>query len=425
MPTTGSSSATHATRGCSTPAATIEIEAGTPFEAILRRAVERGLIHEAGDDPERYIQQRLAQHRDPGPPTLQRRADGRWILIAERKITGGGTVAVYSDITELKQREMELEDANRRTQEAAEEIGRKHRELEVLSSKLAKYLSPQVYASIFAGRQEVKLASQRKKLTVFFSDIAGFTETTDQMESEDVTQLLNQYLTEMSRVALEYGATIDKYVGDAIMIFFGDPETRGVKEDALACVTMAIAMQKRMRELGAMWRDRRHREADQLPDRHPHRLLHGRQFRQRGSHGLHDHRRCGEPRLPARARGAAGRHPDLLRDLRPGEGRDPLRADGAHPGARDRPSGRHLPRGRSARRTWPRAAGRCAPICRTSSSTPSPSGCRSTSAGRPPRCCGTRRPGSRRPAVERRRPAQVEGRTEAGPKPALVAEPER
>jgi adenylate cyclase len=233
----------------------VEIEAGTPFEAILRRAVARGLIHEAGDDPERYVEQRLEQHRDPGPPTLQRRADGRWVLIAERKVTGGGTVAVYSDITELKQREIELEEANRRTREAAEEIGQKHRELEALSSKLAKYLSPQVYASIFAGRQEVKLASQRKKLTVFFSDIAGFTETTDRMESEDVTQLLNQYLTEMSRVALEYGATIDKYVGDAIMIFFGDPESRGVKADALACVEMAIAMQKRMQELAAIWRD--------------------------------------------------------------------------------------------------------------------------------------------------------------------------
>jgi class 3 adenylate cyclase len=129
------------------------------------------------------------------------------------------------------------------------------RELEVLSNKLAKYLSPQVYASIFEGRQEVKLASQRKKLTVFFSDIAGFTETTDRLESEEVTHLLNQYLTEMSRIALAHGATIDKYVGDAIMIFFGDPETRGVKEDARACVTMAIAMQERMAELNAIWRD--------------------------------------------------------------------------------------------------------------------------------------------------------------------------
>jgi class 3 adenylate cyclase len=58
----------------------------------------------------------------------------------------------------------------------------------------------------------------------------------------------------MSEIALSYGATIDKYVGDAILIFFGDPETRGVKQDALACVEMAIAMRKRMRELQEQWR---------------------------------------------------------------------------------------------------------------------------------------------------------------------------
>jgi len=126
--------------------------------------------------------------------------------------------------------------------------------LEQLSSKLAKYLSPQVYDSIFSGKQEVKVASTRKKLTVFFSDIAGFTETADRLESEELTQLLNHYLTEMSKIALAHGATIDKYVGDAILIFFGDPETKGVREDALACVKMAVAMRERMRELEKLWR---------------------------------------------------------------------------------------------------------------------------------------------------------------------------
>jgi len=101
----------------------------------------------------------------------------------------------------------------------------------------------------------VKIASRRKKITVFFSDIVGFTEATDKMESEDLTLILNQYLTEMSRIALDYGATIDKYIGDAIMVFFGDPETRGIKEDAAACTKMAIAMQKRMQELARIWRD--------------------------------------------------------------------------------------------------------------------------------------------------------------------------
>jgi len=214
---------------------------GTPFETIIRRAAERGVVKGSDASAEDWVAERMAMHREPGDPHLQQLGDGRWIMVSERKTEDGGTVALYSDVTELKQREEELAD--------------KSNALEQLSNQLAKYLSPQVYESIFTGKQEVKLTSRRKKLTVFFSDIAGFTETADRLESEDLTQLLNHYLTEMSQIALAYGATIDKYVGDAIVIFFGDPETRGVNEDALACVKMAIAMRKRMLELGSIWRD--------------------------------------------------------------------------------------------------------------------------------------------------------------------------
>jgi len=146
------------------------------------------------------------------------------------------------------------QEARHRAEEANERVLAQNRMLESMSTKLSKYLSPQVYSSIFSGAQRVEISSKRKKLTVFFSDIAGFTEATDKMESEDLTNLLNHYLTEMSEIALRYGATIDKYVGDAIVIFFGDPETRGVKADALACVKMAIAMRERMRELEKVWR---------------------------------------------------------------------------------------------------------------------------------------------------------------------------
>ncbi|RUV53352.1 HAMP domain-containing protein [Mesorhizobium sp. M5C.F.Ca.IN.020.29.1.1] len=219
----------------------IELTPGTAFEYIIRRSAERGYIRDAEGRLEEWVAERLSRHRNPGEPWLQRRGDGRWIMISERRITGGGTVAVYSDITELKQRE--------------ENLAEKSAALEALSSKLAKYLAPQVYNSIFTGRQDVRIASQRKKLTICFSDIAGFTETTDKMESEVLTQLLNHYLTEMSKIASDHGATIDKYVGDAILMFFGDPETRGVKEDAFACVQMALAMQKRMSELAEIWRD--------------------------------------------------------------------------------------------------------------------------------------------------------------------------
>ncbi|MDX1709918.1 MAG: adenylate/guanylate cyclase domain-containing protein [Rhodovibrionaceae bacterium] len=218
-----------------------EIVPGMTFEAIVRRAVERGFIQDAQEDPEGWLAGRLERHRNPKGPHIQQRGDGRWILVSERKTDDGGTVAVYSDITELKQREQELSE--------------KSNTLEQLSNQLAKYLSPQVYESIFTGRQEVKVASRRKKLTVFFSDIAGFTETADRLESEELTELLNRYLTEMSKIALAHGATIDKYVGDAIVIFFGDPETKGVKEDALACVQMAIEMRARLAELQAEWRE--------------------------------------------------------------------------------------------------------------------------------------------------------------------------
>ncbi len=221
------------------PGLDIDLSTGTTFESIIRRAAERGYVKDAEGRVEAWIAERLKQHLNPGEPQVQRRANGRWVMVSERRTEDGGTVAVYSDITELKQREQDLTE--------------KSNALAALSSKLAKYLAPQVYDSIFTGQQDVKIVSKRKKLTVCFSDLVGFTEITDKMESEDLTQLLNHYLTEMSKIALQYGATIDKYVGDAIVMFFGDPATLGVKEDALACVQMAIAMQQRVSELAGEW----------------------------------------------------------------------------------------------------------------------------------------------------------------------------
>ena len=175
-------------------------------------------------------------------------------------------------------------------------------------------LSPQVYELIFTGRSEVKVASRRKKLTIFFSDLEGFTETTERLEPEDLTQLLNHYLTEMSNIALQYGGTINRYVGDAILIFFGDPETQGVKEDAVACVKMAIAMRERMGELASVWRD----SGLEKPLRcglHQHRLLYRRQLRQQGPFGLLHRRRRRKSRGQARTDGSIGRDPHLVRDV--------------------------------------------------------------------------------------------------------------
>ena len=129
------------------------------------------------------------------------------------------------------------------------------KKIEELTAKLSKYLSPQVYQSIFSGKQNVKIEAYRKKLTIFFSDIKGFTEITDRLEPEVLSLLLNSYLNEMSKIALKYGGTIDKFIGDAILIFFGDPESKGDKEDAKACVLMALEMRERMKYLRKLWED--------------------------------------------------------------------------------------------------------------------------------------------------------------------------
>lgn len=137
--------------------------------------------------------------------------------------------------------------------EAQHELRSRQKDSASLSRKLAKYLPPQVWGSIFSGQTEVRLETQRKKLTVFFSDIKGFSEISEELQPEALTDLLNSYFTEMSRIAMKYGGTIDKFVGDAILIFFGDPTSRGQKQDAVACVAMAIEMRKKMKIMRQKW----------------------------------------------------------------------------------------------------------------------------------------------------------------------------
>ena len=180
---------------------------------------------------------------------------GRQIRVLERKLARSEASRVAleeaKDRADSLYRHVLLE-----TEDQKALVDEKSRMLEALSSKLSKYLAPQVYQSIFSGSRDVSLETTRKKLTVFFSDLKDFTQTTDDLEPEDLADLLNEYFTEMCEIALEHGATIDKFIGDAMLMFFGDPETKGIAGDAAACVTMAIAMQRRMRELQHAWRTR-------------------------------------------------------------------------------------------------------------------------------------------------------------------------
>ena len=133
-------------------------------------------------------------------------------------------------------------------------IDEKSRRLEDLATRLARYLSPQIYESIFHGQQDGTAPTSRKNLTVFFSDIEAFAELSDRLDPEKVATLINAYLSEMSVIALECGGTIDKFIGDAMLVFFGDPETLGDEEDALRAVEMGVRMQQRIAELQGLWK---------------------------------------------------------------------------------------------------------------------------------------------------------------------------
>lgn len=118
--------------------------------------------------------------------------------------------------------------------------------------KLSRYLPPTVWKAINQGKDET-LQAERKKLSIFFSDIKDFSELAEEIEAEALNELLNHYLTEMSKIVTQHGGTIDKFMGDAIMVLFGDSNSQGVKADCLRCVSMAIAMKKKMRSLQLEW----------------------------------------------------------------------------------------------------------------------------------------------------------------------------
>lgn len=164
------------------------------------------------------------------------------VLFAINSVMFSGMLAVLLGLFEWLEEvsEAELVDSRQR--------------LESVSAHLAKYVSPQLYQAIQSGKQESRVVSRRRKLTVFFSDVVGFTETAERMESEELTALLNEYLTEMSKIAQAHGANFDKFIGDAIVLYFGDPDTLGPEGDALRCVEMACAMQERMEELQQRWK---------------------------------------------------------------------------------------------------------------------------------------------------------------------------
>lgn len=118
---------------------------------------------------------------------------------------------------------------------------------------IRRYLPGQLADRILAGGHGETTKHERRKLTIFFSDVAGFTNLSDEQDAEELAGVLNEYLSEMTGIADRFGATINQLVGDGIMIFFGAPTATDDRDHALRAVRMAHEMQRRMVELREAW----------------------------------------------------------------------------------------------------------------------------------------------------------------------------
>lgn len=135
----------------------------------------------------------------------------------------------------------------------AEKLTKTNSALSALTRNLARFVPETVVDALMKSGDEQLAGTERRQLTVFFSDIVGFTGMTEQLEPEQLSKLLMDYFSEMNRLCARWGGTLDQFIGDAIVIFFGAPRSKGTQADACNAVGMALEMQDRLAALRVKW----------------------------------------------------------------------------------------------------------------------------------------------------------------------------
>lgn len=128
-----------------------------------------------------------------------------------------------------------------------------HRERRYLKSAFSRYVAPPVLEEILKSPEKLRLGGERRFMTVLFSDLEGFTTMSEELSPEDVSLLLNEYLTSMVGCIMRNSGTLDKFMGDAVMAIWNAPAVQG-DHAALACET-AIMMRKELEGLRLKWRE--------------------------------------------------------------------------------------------------------------------------------------------------------------------------
>jgi adenylate cyclase len=125
------------------------------------------------------------------------------------------------------------------------------RERDAVKSAFARYVSRQVMDYVLSSSEAPTVKGDRRRITVLFSDIRGFTTIAEQMRPEDIVRLLNEYFEMMVAVVFRNRGTLDKFIGDGLMVFFGAPVEDPFQEEH--ALTAALEMQRELRKLGAKW----------------------------------------------------------------------------------------------------------------------------------------------------------------------------
>src|SRR5439155_12170914 len=123
----------------------------------------------------------------------------------------------------------------------------------MLKGAFGKYVSPTIVDELIADPSRLKLGGEKRTITILFSDLAGFTSLSESMDPQKLVSLLNEYLDDMSDIVLEEGGTLDKYIGDAIMAFYGAPTFE--PDHAMRACRTVLRMQRRLKELNKEWKE--------------------------------------------------------------------------------------------------------------------------------------------------------------------------
>lgn len=126
----------------------------------------------------------------------------------------------------------------------------------VRTGELKRFLPRQIVDGLVAGDLAPTKGFERRKVTILFTDMVGFTDLSDSLDPEELADVLDEYLREMSSVLVAYGGTLGNYIGDEVMGVFGAPERAEEQDQAWSAVRAAVAMRDRARDLAARIRGR-------------------------------------------------------------------------------------------------------------------------------------------------------------------------